>query len=106
MNDGTILNDVAQLIEVPDNGTLSRVVYKDDFIRVVGFGFDTGQELTDHTAGVPVTIQVVSGTLDITMAGRTEEIGPGSWVQIPAGLSHAVRAQEPSVMLLTLLRGS
>ncbi len=104
MSEGTVLSDLTDAVAIPDNGTLSRVLYKDEHIRLVVFGFDRGQELTDHTAGVPVTIHVVRGLIELTMGGRTAKIGPTSWAQIPAGLAHAVRAVEPSVMVLTLLR--
>ena len=106
MSAGTVLRDLAAEVEIPDNGTLSRVLYKDEHIRLVVFAFDKGQELTDHTAGVPVTIHVVRGRLALTLGDEAEEIGPGSWVHIPAGLTHALTALEPSVMALTLLRAA
>ena len=53
MSDGTVLSDLTDAVAIPDNGTLSRVLYADEHIRLVVFGFDRGQELTDHTAGVP-----------------------------------------------------
>ena len=99
----TIIADLAAEVEVPKDGTLSRVLYRDDRIRVVAFAFDAGQELTDHTAAKPATIEVVSGRLHLTLGGEQVEVGPGSWVHMPARLPHAVRALEPSVMLLTLL---
>ncbi|MDJ0953910.1 MAG: cupin domain-containing protein [Acidimicrobiia bacterium] len=106
MSDGTVLSDLTDAVAIPDNGTLSRVLYADEHIRLVVFGFDRGQELTDHTAGVPVTIHVVRGLIELTMGDQTHEVGPTSWAQIPAGLAHAVKAVEPSVMVLTLLRSA
>ena len=43
-------------VEVPDDGTLSRVLFNGDGMRVVLFAFDTGQELTDHTAAMPAVV--------------------------------------------------
>ena len=105
MNPGTIITDVTAEVDIPENGTLSRVLYKDDNLRLVAFAFDRDQELTDHTAGVPVTIHVVSGRLALSIRDQHSVIGPKAWVHIPAGATHAVRALEPSVMVLTLLRG-
>ncbi|MDX2343291.1 MAG: cupin domain-containing protein [Acidimicrobiia bacterium] len=101
---GTVLSDLTAEVEIPENGTLSRVLYKDDNVRLVAFAFDTGQELTDHTAGVPALIQVVSGRFELSLDGELSEIGPKSWVHMDAGLTHAVKALEPSVMVLTLLK--
>ena len=103
---GTVLPDLRAEVDIPEDGTISRVLYKDDHIRMVVFGFDRGQELTDHTAGVPVILHLVEGRLELTLGSETSEVGPESWVHIPAGLTHAVRALEPSVMVLTLLRSA
>ena len=40
---GTILPDLISAVEIPENGTLSRVLYKDDYLRLVVFAFDRGQ---------------------------------------------------------------
>jgi quercetin dioxygenase-like cupin family protein len=103
MTDQTLLGDVTTSLEIPDEGVLSKVLYRDDKIRVVGFAFDTGQELTEHTAAVPVVIQVVSGRFEFTTGDQTTEIGPDSWVHLSASVPHSVVALEPSRLLLTLL---
>ena len=99
----TVFRDIADEIQIPVEGTLSRVLYRDDTIRVVVFAFDDGQELTDHTAAKPAIVQVVSGRIRLDLDGDPVELGPGSWVRMAPGLTHAVLALEPSVMLLTLL---
>ncbi len=104
MSEAFVISDLTDAVGVPDDGTLSRVLYKDEHVRLVVFGFDRGQELTDHTAGVPVIVHVVKGLIELTVGDQTSEMGPTSWAQIPAGVAHAVRAVEPTVMVLTLLR--
>lgn len=101
----TVLADVAAELEIPTDGTLSRVLYRDDRIRVVGFAFDAGQELTDHSSALPVVIQVVRGRLALTLGEESTEAGPASWIHLPARLPHSVRALEPTIMLLTMLAG-
>ena len=100
----TIVSDILSEVEIPENGTLSRVLYKDDQVRLVVFAFDKGQELTDHTAGVAAIVQVVSGRFELSLDGETTQVDQRSWVHMPAGLPHAVSALEPSVMVLTLLK--
>ena len=102
----TVFLDLAREVEIPEEGTLTRVLYRDDQIRVVVFAFDEGQELTDHTAAVPALVQVVSGRIRLDLDGDPVELEPGSWVRMEANLIHAVLALEPSVMLLTLLRSA
>lgn len=100
----TLFRHLLDEVEIPENGTLSRVLYSGGGIRVVLFAFDEGQELTDHTASVPAVVQVVKGRLGLTLDDVTVEIGPDSWVHMDAHLNHAVVALEPSVMVLTLQR--
>jgi len=99
----TVFTDVAAEVEIPVEGTLSRVLYKDDRLRVVVFAFDVDQELTEHTASVPAVVQVVKGRLRMRLGDETVEAKPGSWLHMPAHLLHSVRALEPSVMLLSML---
>ena len=50
-------------ITIREDGTLSRVLFKGDALRVVVVAFDAGQELADHTVLVPAILQVVQGQL-------------------------------------------
>lgn len=102
----TALENLLDEVEIPKNGTLSRVVFNADGLRVVLFAFDTGEQLTDHSATVPAIVQVIKGRLEITLGDQTIEIDPGSWIHMDANLTHAVVALEPSVMILTLQRST
>ncbi len=95
--------DPATLVEVPAVGTLSRTLHADGDVRVVVFGFAAGEELTEHTSTRPAVIQVLRGRLELTLAGARVMAEEGTWVHMGAGLRHAVRAETPAVMLLTLL---
>ncbi len=98
--------DLATNLEIPDEGTLSKVLYSDDLIRVVGFAFDSGQELSEHTASIAAVVQVVSGRFRFDVGDDSWEIGPSSWMHLDASVPHSVVALEPSRLLLTLLKGS
>lgn len=101
----TIVTDLAAEADIPADGTLSRVLFADDRVRLVLFAFDRGQELTEHTAAVPAIVQVVSGRFTLTAGDREVEVGANSWVHLPAHLPHSVVALEPGRLLLTMLRG-
>jgi len=90
-------------IEIPSDGILSRTIYSDSTINVVLFGFDTGQELSEHTAARPALLQILRGEARLTLSGDAVEAHPGTWVHMPAGLPHSVLALTPLVMQLVLL---
>ena len=105
MSEGyTYIADMAKSIEPPLDGTLSRTLFNDDRVKVVAFGFSAGQELSEHTASKPAIVHVLSGNAVLTLGGDKLAAVPGTWVWMPAGLPHAVKAETPLVMLLTLLK--
>ena len=98
------LHDLREPVEVPDDSIVSRAIHSDDDARVVLFSFAEGQRLSDHTAPVPVTLEIIEGEATITLADDVVEGRAGTWVHMPASLSHSVVARTPLTMLLTLLK--
>ncbi len=99
----TFVADLDAEVDVPKDGTLSRVLYKDDRLRLVVFAFDTGQELTEHTAAVPAVVQVISGRVEMALGSDRVTVEPGGWLRMDAHLPHTVLALEPTVLVLTML---
>lgn len=99
----TDLVEIAPLVEVAPDSTVSRTVLKAEGVRLVLFSFDTGQELSEHTAAMPVLLQVLDGHLEVTAAGRTVDLRPGGVIHLTARLPHAVVAKAPSRLLLTMI---
>lgn len=88
---------------IPKGGILSRTLHSAQGHKVVLFAFDAGQELSEHTAARPALLQILSGHGHLKLGEEELEVQPGSWAYMPAGLVHALRAESPLVMLLTLL---
>lgn len=99
----TDLTDVASMVDIQTESTVSRTVLKAEGARVVVFAFDAGQVLTEHTAAVPVLLQVLDGHLRVVADGRTVDMRPGDLVHLSARLPHAVEAVIGSRLMLTML---
>jgi quercetin dioxygenase-like cupin family protein len=97
------VRDVREAIATPADGIVSRSIYVDDDVRVVLFSFAVGQRLTDHTAAVPVLIQVVEGEARIGVAGETVEGRPGTLLHVPANMAHSIEATTQLTLLLVML---
>ncbi|MCB1126542.1 MAG: cupin domain-containing protein, partial [Verrucomicrobiae bacterium] len=80
----------------------SRTLLDTGNLRLVLFGFDAGQELTEHTSPHHAVIQVLSGSCEFQLAGRPHPLKAGDVLHMPPGLPHAVKATERFSMLLTL----
>jgi quercetin dioxygenase-like cupin family protein len=97
------IDALAALIEVAPDSTVSRTVLRGEGARVVLFAFDAGQELSEHTAAVPILLQVLDGRLRVGADGEHVELVPGGVVHIGSRVPHDVLALEPSRMVLTML---
>lgn len=105
MTSMTSIEDLAALIEVQSGSTVSKTVVTAEGTRLVLFSFDTGQQLTEHTAAMPVVLFVVEGHLRVSADDRTVELRPGGMVHLTTRLPHAVEAVEPTKLALLMLDG-
>jgi quercetin dioxygenase-like cupin family protein len=96
--------DLLGEVTIPKDGILSRAVYADDRLKAVIFGFDAGQELSDHTASMPAVIHILQGDAEIALGVDVLQASPGTWIHMEANVTHRVSARTPTVMLLLLLK--
>jgi quercetin dioxygenase-like cupin family protein len=100
----TYIADLAKQVDIPADGILSRTLYNDEQVKVVLFGFDAGQELSEHTASMPAILHIVRGEALLTLGDDSLEAEAGAWVRMPPELRHGVYAKTPVVMLLLLIK--
>jgi quercetin dioxygenase-like cupin family protein len=92
------------LVTPTANGIASRVLARTAAGNITAFAFDAGEELSEHTAPFDALVLTLSGALALTIGGRDVTTAPQTMVLMPAHVPHAVRATEPSRMLLIMLR--
>src|ERR1035437_9750785 len=85
------LSDVASLVEIQPEATVSRTVLKAEGARVVLFSFDSAQVLTEYTAAVPVLLQVLDG--DLQQPRRRPHCRPAPGRTGPSGGSTAAHVR-------------
>ncbi|GIV78830.1 cupin domain-containing protein [Litorilinea aerophila] len=102
----TLIQDLTEALPPLTADTIvSRTLYKDRQMRAVLFGFAPGQELSEHTSTMAAVLQVLEGTATLTLGEEEIEARPGTWVHMPPGLPHSVRAGEaPLTLLLVMFR--
>ncbi|MFO0848973.1 MAG: cupin domain-containing protein [Gemmataceae bacterium] len=98
------VEDLARELVPPSEGILSRTLYADDRLKVVGFGFAAGEELSEHTAQTPAVMHFLTGQAAISLGDDRRDVAAGAWVHMPARLPHSIRAVTPVAMLLLLLK--
>lgn len=94
-----------EITQIQPDSIVSRTVLNNDRLKVVLFGFAVGQELSEHTASMPAVIHILHGEAYLKLGEHEKDASAGSWVYMPANLSHSVLAKSQLVMLLLLLKG-
>jgi len=106
MPDYTIIPDMAaEVKELQPGSILSRGLLNTDKVKVTIFGFDAGQELTEHTAAYPAILHFLEGEADLTLGADGYQARAGTWVHMRARLPHSLQARTPVKMLLLMLVG-
>ena len=99
-------DDLADSVQISSESIVSRTLRADKNAKLIVFGFDAGQELSEHTASVPAIIHILRGEADVTLGEDSHTASAGSWSWMPANLKHSIVAKTPVVMLLTMLVGA
>jgi quercetin dioxygenase-like cupin family protein len=98
-----LIEDLTGLIDgIKPDSIVSRTFFKSNQMNAILFGFDTGQELSEHTSSKRAILQIVQGEATVTLGEDRHELKAGSWVQMPPHLKHSVLAKTPLLMLLTM----
>ncbi len=96
--------DIAAEVEIQSGGTISKILHQDDGLKVVLFGFDAGQGLSEHTAAVPAILQFLDGDATVTLGDESIHASAGTFVHMTAKLAHSITVHTPTKMLLLLLK--
>jgi quercetin dioxygenase-like cupin family protein len=101
---GPLVADLDEMVEVADQGIVSKAIVENEHHKLIHFTLAAGQELSEHTASVPAVIHVLRGTGTVSLGGVVHEARPGMLFYMPAELKHAVVAGGDLVFLLTMFR--
>ena len=102
--DFVFIGNLEDLIDdFPPDSILSRTVFQDKSHKTILFGFQPGQELSEHTAAVPAILHFLTGEADVILGDSQHLAQKSSWVHSPANLPHSIYAKSETYMLLTLI---
>lgn len=96
------------LIEVLQPGIQARrpgseTLVRANHLEVFRFVLPAGKSTPEHRASGAITLQCLDGAVELTAHGRQQMLRPGNLVYLSDGEPHAVRAQEDSALLVTVL---
>ena len=83
-------------------GQNARTLIKYDDLRVVLLALQARAQLPEHQTDGRLTMQVLSGHIQVRAAGRTFNLYSGGLLAFDHGIRHDVMALEESALLLTI----
>ena len=98
-----ILN-LAEMVNYQPGSVVSRQITKSDTGNITLFAFDEGQGLSEHTTPFDALVHVLEGSAEIIISGKSNYLKMGDAIIMPAGEPHALQADGPFKMLLTMIR--
>lgn len=93
-----------EMIRVEQGAVVSKTLIQKDTGTLTLFAFDAGQGLSEHTAPFDAAVFIVSGEARITIGGKPMTVQAGELLIMPANIPHALHAERPFKMLLTMIR--
>lgn len=84
------------------SGRVGRTLAKSGRLRVVLTALAAGNVIGTHQADSPMTVHVLRGSIRFRVAGEEHELKQGQLLFFGAGDANDIRADEESVLLLSL----
>ena len=100
---GQVLEAVT-LVNYQADSIVSREIIEKDGGTVTLFAFDEYQGLSEHTAPFDALVNILEGTADVTISGRTNHLHAGQMIILPANEPHALKAIGKFKMMLTMIK--
>ena len=95
---------LTEMVAYAEGSIVSRTLGETAGGTVTLFAFDAGQGLSEHSAPFDAMVQVLDGTVELVIGGKSIQAAAGELVVMPANVPHAVRATTQFKMLLTMLK--
>lgn len=101
----TFLADLCSpTVEITPDSIVSRSLTKEDGFNATLFGMDAGQEMSEHSSPQDAMIYFISGEIELTLGDERITSEPCSWLHMPGGLPHSLKANTPATFILIMVK--
>lgn len=101
--EGEKVLELSGLVSYNEGQIISRTLAQNKHVSLTLFAFDKGEEISSHSSGGDALVTVLDGAARITIGENTYIVRGGQSIVMPAGIPHALYAEEPFKMLLTVV---
>jgi quercetin dioxygenase-like cupin family protein len=104
VDNGPVPAVLADLVVYQEDSMVSKTLIKEKTGTITLFAFAQGEESSEHTAPYDAMVYVLDGTVDISISGQPVQLTSGQMVIMPVNVPHALKANVPFKMILTMIR--
>jgi len=90
---------------LPTGGRRTQTIAREGGVSLVLMAIEGGDAVREHSTPGATTVTAIRGHVVVTSGGQTMDLRPGQLVLFQPGIRHDLRAQEQSVVLLTISGG-
>ncbi len=95
--------ELGALVAYQQGQIVSRTLVQNRAVSITLFAFDAGEEISSHESKGDAMVQLLDGTAKITVGADVHRLTAGQTIVMPAGVPHALEAETPFRMLLTVV---
>ncbi|AHM57120.1 hypothetical protein EAL2_c18280 [Peptoclostridium acidaminophilum DSM 3953] len=95
--------EMKSLVEYQEGQVVSRTLAQGKPLSLTLFAFDKGEEISSHSSGGDALVYILDGQAEITIGDEVFSLKEGETIVMPAGIPHALLAQEKFKMLLVVV---
>lgn len=104
MPDNIMHEALINAVQYQTGSIVSRQLIKKPNGNITLFAFAKGESLTEHTSPYEAVVQMIDGSMEITVGGTPYTVKAGEILIMPANIPHGLRADENAKMLLTMIK--
>lgn len=92
--------------KLPGNARQAETIAREAGVSVVMMAMEGGDAIKEHSADGVVLVQLLRGHAVLTADNQPYDLRPGEVVMMQPGVRHDVRAEEQTVVVLTITGGN
>lgn len=104
LTDTPAVHRLTDLITPQAGAVVSRQLLKRPSGSTTLFAFGAGEELSEHACPYDALVFVLTGSLEVKLAGDPHTLEAGEALALPANVPHSVHAPEDAQMVLVMLK--
>ena len=95
--------ELAELVTYQPGQVVSRTLAQNKAVSLTLFAFDKDEEISSHSSHGDAMVTILEGKAKVTIGSDEYSISAGQTIVMPAGIAHAVAADGPFKMYLTVI---